>query len=142
MKFEPIKFKNGKADPEEVATRVNEIIDFLNKSYITMERDECIAVLDTDIASTDNISINDFCKPSVANIPDSLVIRDSVKIADTDTSKCPNCGASYYELGNMISTCVYYPPIIKDGVNINPDKNRHSATATCKECGHQWVINY
>ena len=37
--------------------------------------------------------------------------------------KCPNCGKSYYKVKYSTVTAVYYPPIYKDGVNINPDKN-------------------
>lgn len=55
-----------------------------------------------------------------------------------DDIKCPKCGAKYFEVGPSTSTLVYYPPIIKDGVNINPDHNTSVTTYTCCECGHRW----
>lgn len=48
--------------------------------------------------------------------------------------KCPNCGKSYYQISGEIRTCCYYPPIIKDGININPDRNISTVTCRCLEC--------
>lgn len=48
---------------------------------------------------------------------------------------CPHCGESYYMENYGITTCVYYPPIYKDGVNINPDRNRTSVNCLCMNCG-------
>jgi hypothetical protein len=36
------------------------------------------------------------------------------------------------------STCVYYPPIYKDGVNINPDRNTCTTHCTCLNCGKEF----
>ena len=37
--------------------------------------------------------------------------------------KCPQCDNSYYVEKYNTTTAVYYPPIYKDGVNVNPDGN-------------------
>ena len=50
--------------------------------------------------------------------------------------KCNKCGASYFiELYNT-TTAVYYPPIYKNGVNINPDKNITTTVCRCCECNN------
>lgn len=51
---------------------------------------------------------------------------------------CPHCGESYYMENYNTSTCVYYPPIYKDGVNINPDRNKVTAHCTCMNCGKEF----
>lgn len=48
---------------------------------------------------------------------------------------CPNCGESYYTELYCERTAVYYPPIYKDGVNINPDRNTTTHYCTCMNCG-------
>jgi hypothetical protein len=37
-------------------------------------------------------------------------------------------------------TAMYYPPIYKDGVNINPDRNISTTVCLCLEC--QNVFSY
>lgn len=49
-------------------------------------------------------------------------------------TRCPHCGESYYMENYGITTSVYYPPIYKDGVNINPDRNKTSVNCTCMNC--------
>lgn len=56
----------------------------------------------------------------------------------TNTRRCPHCGESYYAENNMTSTCVYYQPIWKDGVNINPDRNKTTVHCTCMSCGKEF----
>jgi hypothetical protein len=51
---------------------------------------------------------------------------------------CPHCGGSYYAENNRTSTCAYYQPIWKDGVNINPDRNKTTVNCTCLECGKEF----
>lgn len=51
---------------------------------------------------------------------------------------CPKCGESYYMENSRMSTAVYYPPIYKDGVNINPDKNVSTVYCTCMNCGNEF----
>lgn len=52
--------------------------------------------------------------------------------------RCPHCGESYYMENYGITTTVYYPPIYKDGVNINPDRNKTSVNCTCMNCGKEF----
>lgn len=52
--------------------------------------------------------------------------------------KCPHCGKSYYMENYSVSTAVYYPPIYKDGVNINPDRNQSTTHCTCMNCGREF----
>ena len=54
--------------------------------------------------------------------------------------KCPNCGASHYSEGPSMCTAVYYPPVWKDGVNVNPDMNTRTTEAHCYECGCDFII--
>ena len=54
---------------------------------------------------------------------------------------CPDCGESYYTDGCQFTTTAYYPPIIKDGVNINPDRNIRSCTRTCLACGNRHYVS-
>ena len=49
--------------------------------------------------------------------------------------KCPKCEESYYQELYSSRTCVYYPPIYKDGVNINPDRNTTTTNCRCINCG-------
>jgi len=50
--------------------------------------------------------------------------------------KCPNCGKSYYQIKYSTVTAVYYPPIYKDGININPDKNSETVYCDCLNCNY------
>lgn len=49
--------------------------------------------------------------------------------------RCSHCGDSYYMENHSISTAMYCPPIYKDGVNINPDRNITTTYCTCMNCG-------
>lgn len=51
---------------------------------------------------------------------------------------CPHCGESYYMENYSTTTAVYYPPIYKDGVNINPDRNTTTTHCTCMNCGKEF----
>ena len=53
---------------------------------------------------------------------------------------CPHCGESYYMEKFSTSTCVYYPPVYKDGVNINPDRNTTTVHCTCMACGKDFCV--
>lgn len=48
---------------------------------------------------------------------------------------CPHCGESYYMALHSSCTAAYYPPIYKDGVNINPDRNTTTTECKCMNCG-------
>ena len=53
---------------------------------------------------------------------------------------CPNCHKSYYQLGITKSTAMYFPPVYKDGVNINPDRNYHTTECLCLNCNHYFTV--
>lgn len=53
--------------------------------------------------------------------------------------RCPHCGKSYYQENYATTTAVYYPPIYKDGVNINPDRNKSTTYCTCLNCGKNFT---
>lgn len=52
--------------------------------------------------------------------------------------RCPHCGESYYMEKYSACTAMYFPPIYKDGVNINPDKNITTTHCTCMNCGKEF----
>ena len=59
-------------------------------------------------------------------------------VANTDIlikHLCPHCGESYYMENYSDTTTVYYPPIYKDSVNINSDRNTTTVHCTCMNCG-------
>ena len=66
---------------------------------------------------------------------DNCVYTTDRAIETAINNLCPHCGESYYRVNNMSSTCVYYPPIYKDGVNINTDRNTTTVYCTCMNCG-------
>lgn len=55
------------------------------------------------------------------------------------STKCPHCGESYYQELYTTTTAVYYPPVYKDGVNINPDRNQSTTTCICLNCGKEFT---
>jgi DNA-directed RNA polymerase subunit RPC12/RpoP len=54
--------------------------------------------------------------------------------------KCPHCGESFYTEMSSESTCVYYPPIWKNGVNVNPDRNKATTHYKCLKCNKEFDI--
>lgn len=55
--------------------------------------------------------------------------------------KCPNCEQSYYTVGPSYVTAMYFEPIYKDGVNINPDRNTYTTEVTCLGCGKVYTVS-
>lgn len=55
-------------------------------------------------------------------------------VEELHSARCPHCGESYYQELYSESTCVYYPPIYKNGVNINPDRNTTTTYCHCLNC--------
>ena len=51
------------------------------------------------------------------------------------TINCPHCGKSYYAERYATCTAMYFTPIYKDGVNINPDRNITTHVCECMNCG-------
>ena len=49
--------------------------------------------------------------------------------------RCPRCGESYYAERFGMTTAMYFPIIMKDGVNINPNRNITTVSCQCIACG-------
>ena len=113
----------GRYDISELPEKINEIIDVLNKSFITNEPDTAIIPFVTGLCTSDDL---------ISNVESSVSI--------TGNAKCPRCGESYYEEMWSTSTAVYYPPIYKDGVNINPDRNKTTTHCRCLNCNTDFDI--
>lgn len=54
--------------------------------------------------------------------------------------KCPVCNDDTLIRGTSLATLVYYPPIYKDGENINPDMNVSTTNFTCVNNGHEFIV--
>ena len=54
--------------------------------------------------------------------------------------KCPYCGKSHYVEEISTITSMYFPPVYKDGVNVNPDGNIHTTECRCLECNHYFSV--
>lgn len=54
--------------------------------------------------------------------------------------KCPKCGKSSRIDKYTTCTAMYFTPIYKDGVNINPDRNISTTTCVCLKC--QYIFTY
>jgi len=52
--------------------------------------------------------------------------------------KCPKCGESYFTEKYSMTTAVYYPPVLKNGININPDMNSTTTECQCMNCGERF----
>ena len=80
----------------------------------------------------------------ITDIDDTIATNTCVgnaAIINADTKynhTCPHCGASYYMENYSTTTAMYYPPIYKDGVNINPDRNKTTTHCTCMNCGKEF----
>lgn len=139
MKIEKLEKYNGRYDLYEVPDKINEIIELLNNSFITQDPDTVYGSVNDSLTtiSCDRLtpsSNETTCESTVDHLMNIVESAGSIY----DNIKCPKCGAKYFEVGPSVSTCVYYPTIIKDGVNINPDRNKSVTTYTCCECGHSW----
>lgn len=69
---------------------------------------------------------------------DVCTLEHTIELKTVANRCCPHCGESYYMENIRMTTCVYYPPIWKDGVNINPDKNNATVNCTCMNCGKEF----
>lgn len=47
---------------------------------------------------------------------------------------CPHCGKSNYMVRYTTTTAMYFPIIMKDGVNVNPDRNISTTHCQCMSC--------
>lgn len=145
-----------------IVDKVNEIIDLLNNSFITQDKN--VAILDnlstavgkpspvlngtSDVsfgiansACTDLLDIAFKTADSHCRVATLQKIEDN-NIAEPkclfDDIKCPHCGARYFTISETYTTAVYYPPIYKDGVNINPDQNKSTTKYHCLHCDKYW----
>ena len=87
----------------------------------------------------DNISLTDkLIEIDTLNNSDfntTSTTLNTINNENTNLHYCPHCGESYYRVDYSTSTCIYFPPIYKNGVNINPDKNKSTTHCTCINCG-------
>ena len=116
----------------EMVNKINEIIDFLNNTYLMDVADGKFVSATGDVVPSDfitGVSTTDCCI-------DNMVHGTSIK----GNIKCPHCGESYYTELYGTSTALYCPPIYKDGVNINPDTNTSSTRCRCLNCHKEFDI--
>ena len=129
----------GRFQVLDLFIKVNEIIDLLNNSFITQEHDEAIVDVTDSLATITCDRLTPLTNETTCDLDvDHLMNMVEGTGGIYDNIKCPKCGAKYFEVGPSYCTAVYYPTIIKDGVNINPDLNKSVTTYTCCECGHRW----
>jgi len=112
----------------DITVKVNEIIDFLNASDLMPKPNATIPIENCTFVT------------GLCTAEDLTVATESVTTCTTPDVKCPYCGESYYTVLYSNSTCVYYPPIYKDGVNINPDRNTRTTHCQCLNCGKEFTI--
>lgn len=130
MKIEKLKKDlAGRYDIAELPEKINEIIDILNKSFITDDPD---TIYGETVSVDDLQNLVDITCDTIMPLPNEHTL-----IGHT---KCPHCGESYYTKMYSESTAVYYPPIYKDGVNINPDMNKVTTHCRCLNCGKEFDI--
>lgn len=54
--------------------------------------------------------------------------------------RCPDCCESHYSDAAVQTTAVYYPAEMKDGANVNPDRNLRTFKRHCLNCGADFDI--
>ena len=111
-----------------IIDKINEIIDFLNDSYLMRGKDGQWG------------SATDVVCDIVEGHKIENTLGDCGVIYVNGDTKCPHCGESYYTEEYSMSTAVYYPPIWKDGVNINPDRNKSTTHCRCLKCNKEFDI--
>ena len=160
------KDRAGRYDIEELPEKINEIIDVLNNSFITDEPDTIYGktvtvdetlngctvftdlTRDTLIPLDNEHTLNNKTAVEHETTSDGLDIRVSevldnmlAEIENPLTNKkCPHCGESYYTELYSTSTTVHYSPIYKNGVNINPDRNKCTTRCRCLNCHKEFEI--
>ena len=56
---------------------------------------------------------------------------------------CPQCGSDYHSGCDIgMKTLMYFKPIYKNGVNINPDMNTSTFNIKCHSCKTSFVMEY
>lgn len=138
-KIKPIEKKNGNYDLAELPEKINEIIEVLNCSFITLDPDTSVNVLDS-LTTVSSIQCDRLTPLSNETIDiqahyDNCVFEPKGLYDDI---MCPKCHKKHFTIGSTYTTLVHYTPIYKDGVNINPGHNKSTTQYTCCECGHTW----
>lgn len=133
----------GRFQVLDLFDKVNEIIEVLNNSFITNDPDTAYGEVTDSLPMEGLATITcDRLTPMTNETTCELTVDHLLNMIEGDALyagvKCPKCGAKYFEVGPTYCTAVNYPTIIKDGVNINPDRNKSVTTYTCCECGHRW----
>lgn len=111
-----------------IIDKINEIIDFLNDTYLMKQKDGKWGS-DTYVISG-----------TVEGHQIENTLGDCGVIYMNSDTKCPHCGESFYTEEYNISTAVYYPPIYKNGVNINPDQNKSTTHCRCLKCNKEFDV--
>ena len=109
----------------EIIAKINEIIDVVNSN--SNNKAELINKSVADVVY-DTCVVND--EGSLSSCVNNLHMHIN--------TKCPHCGQSYYTELYSCSTALYYPPVYKDGVNINPDRNQTTTLCKCLNCGKEF----
>ena len=114
------------------------------------EIDALYATNDTDnYKSHPSISTNEYTESArnldlvIDNVKSAICpCPTNVKIANVTGRKCPHCGESYYMENYSESTAMHFPPIYKNGVNINPDRNTTTTHCTCMNFGKDFSFEW
>lgn len=168
MKIEKLKRDIvGRYDLSELPDKINEIIDVLNNSFITDDPDTIYGkTVTVDEVLNGSIVLTDLTCDNIVPLDNERILNNKVDAAHEITSdgfdikvsevfdnmiaeiepnpltnkKCPHCGKSYYTELYSTTTAVYYPPIYKDGVNINPDMNKSTTHCRCLNCHKEFTV--
>lgn len=168
MKIEKLqKDLAGRYDLSELPEKINEIIDVLNNSFITDEPDTIYGkTVTVDEILNGGTVLTDITCATLVPLDNEHTLNNKIDVEHENTSdgfniivsevfdnalaeieknpltnkKCPHCGESYYTELYSNSTAVYYPPIYKDGVNINPDRNTLTTYCKCLNCHKEFTI--
>lgn len=82
------------------------------------------------------INLDNALSESITNCENAIECVCKIEAPKTDNLiRCPHCNESYYQEKYSTCTAMYFPPIYKDGVNINPDRNTTTTHCTCMNCG-------
>ena len=55
---------------------------------------------------------------------------------------CPSCRSDKIKITSSFKTQNKFPPIINNGININPDGNRDKFTCVCQNCKESFIALY
>ena len=113
-----------------IIDKINEVIDFLNDTYLMKVKDGHWGSVTNVVSGT----------VEGHHIEVTNALGDCGVIRMSSDTKCPHCGESFFTEMYSMSTAVNYPPIWKDGVNINPDRNQSTTHCRCLKCNKEFDI--